>query len=152
MTTMAWTDDRVRHLKTLFEEGKSATEISNVFGVSRNAVCGKLSRLGLFRNGGIKPKPKGPAAIIKPKLRITQANTNSNGMRVSVVHGPAVFATLRTVDVEPRKIEFADLKPSDCRYPEGDPATFCGHPRLENSSYCMAHHALCTAPLPPRRR
>jgi GcrA cell cycle regulator len=150
MTTMAWTDDRVERLKALFAEGKSATEIAGEFRVTRNAVCGKISRLGLFRKENDPKPPKSP--VTRPRIRITPANTNSNGLRLSITHEPVSLAKLRVVDVKPLAVPFADLLPGDCRYPEGDPPTFCGHPKLENSSYCMAHHVLCTTPPQPRRR
>ena len=43
-----WTDERVQQLKQLRLEGKTAYEIACELGdVSRNAVLGKLHRLGL---------------------------------------------------------------------------------------------------------
>lgn len=135
-----WTDENTELCKRLFAEGKSAREIGNHFGISRNAVCGKLSRLGLFRKQQPTDSPK-PA--IRPRIRITTANTNSNSRRISVVHEPASFASLRVVEIVPRGVNLLDLRPNDCRYPEGDPATFCGHPRAPDSSYCPAHAYLC---------
>src|ERR1700739_133237 len=48
-------------LKRLWSAGQSAAQIARRFGCSRNAVCGRLTRLGLKR--GHKP----PTA--KPKIR-----------------------------------------------------------------------------------
>ena len=43
-----WTDERVQQLKQLRLEGKTAYEIASELGdVSRNAVLGKIHRLGL---------------------------------------------------------------------------------------------------------
>ena len=45
---MAWTDDRVDLLKKLWAEGLSASQIAGRLGsVTRNAVIGKVHRLGL---------------------------------------------------------------------------------------------------------
>ncbi len=45
---MIWTDERIDHLKKLCAEGKSASQIAGELGgVTRNAVIGKLHRLGL---------------------------------------------------------------------------------------------------------
>ncbi len=45
---MAWTDDRVDILKTMWGDGKSASQIATELGgVTRNAVIGKVHRLGL---------------------------------------------------------------------------------------------------------
>ncbi len=48
MTRIHWDNQRIEKLKTLWEEGKTAKEIAIIFGdVSRNAVIGKVHRLGL---------------------------------------------------------------------------------------------------------
>ena len=45
---MAWTDERVGVLKKMWGEGQSASQIAKVLGgVTRNAVIGKVHRLGL---------------------------------------------------------------------------------------------------------
>ena len=45
---MGWTDERVETLKKLWTEGLSASQIAKQLGgVTRNAVIGKVHRLGL---------------------------------------------------------------------------------------------------------
>lgn len=45
---MAWTDERIEQLKTLWGQGMTASQIAeSLGGVSRNAVIGKAHRLGL---------------------------------------------------------------------------------------------------------
>src|ERR1700748_3650211 len=45
---MGWTDERVEQLKSLWTEGLSASQIARALGgVTRNAVIGKVHRLGL---------------------------------------------------------------------------------------------------------
>lgn len=141
-----WTPENTEICKAMFYEGKSAREIGNYFGLSRNAACGKLSRLGLFRKTD-KPKPvQAKPVILKPRIRITSANTNSNGMRISITHQPGSLANLREVDVVPLKVPLFDLEDHHCRYPDGEPITFCGHPKTEGSSYCRGHDFLCNRP------
>ena len=50
---MAWTDERVKKLTLLWKSGNSASKIANELGegVSRNAVIGKIHRLGLSERG-----------------------------------------------------------------------------------------------------
>lgn len=49
---MSWTDERVELLKTMWAEGKSASQIAKELGsVTRNAVIGKVHRLGLSSRG-----------------------------------------------------------------------------------------------------
>ena len=58
---MSWDAEDVALLKKLWAVGHSAAQIARRVGYSRNAVCAKLTRLGLKR--GHKP----PTA--KPKIR-----------------------------------------------------------------------------------
>ena len=45
---MAWTDERIDQLKSMWEKGMTASQIAEELGgVSRNAVIGKAHRLGL---------------------------------------------------------------------------------------------------------
>ena len=45
---MSWTDDRVELLKKLWADGLSASQIAGELGgITRNAVIGKVHRLGL---------------------------------------------------------------------------------------------------------
>ncbi len=74
---MSWTDERVELLKKMWSEGQSASQIAKELGgVTRNAVIGKVHRLGLSNRataGGsteAKAKPKAepkPKADPKPK-------------------------------------------------------------------------------------
>src|ERR1700759_4976771 len=75
MTQANWSDDRVEQLKTLWTEGLSASQIARALGgVTRNAVIGKVHRLGLA--GRARPsraeRPRPPTAPKVPSIR-TQA-------------------------------------------------------------------------------
>ncbi|MBJ3763372.1 GcrA cell cycle regulator [Maribius pontilimi] len=50
---MSWTDERVETLKRMWTEGQSASQIAKELGgVTRNAVIGKVHRLGLSNRAG----------------------------------------------------------------------------------------------------
>ena len=81
-TGMSWTDERVELLKKMWAEGQSASQIAKELGgVTRNAVIGKVHRLGLSnRSGGggasseaskteAKAKPAKTKAEAKPKAK-----------------------------------------------------------------------------------
>ncbi|MBR9650983.1 GcrA family cell cycle regulator [Thalassovita aquimarina] len=73
---MSWTDERVELLKKMWGEGQSASQIAKELGgVTRNAVIGKVHRLGLSNRstgGGAssetaKTEAKAKPAAAKPK-------------------------------------------------------------------------------------
>lgn len=71
---MSWTDERVETLKKMWGEGQSASQIAKELGgVTRNAVIGKVHRLGLSNRAGSggaastkAPAKEKPAAVAKP--------------------------------------------------------------------------------------
>jgi GcrA cell cycle regulator len=66
---MSWTDERVELLKKMWAEGQSASQIAKELGgVTRNAVIGKVHRLGLSNRAGSAPASTGakPATAEKP--------------------------------------------------------------------------------------
>ena len=74
---MSWTDERVETLKKMWGEGQSASQIAKELGgVTRNAVIGKVHRLGLSNRAGsggsaskAAPKEKPAAAAAKPAAK-----------------------------------------------------------------------------------
>lgn len=68
---MSWTDERVELLKKMWGEGQSASQIAKELGgVTRNAVIGKVHRLGLSnRAGGAAPAAAAAAPAAKPEVK-----------------------------------------------------------------------------------
>ncbi|WP_103333917.1 GcrA family cell cycle regulator [Pseudotabrizicola formosa] len=66
---MSWTDERVETLKKMWAEGQSASQIAKELGgVTRNAVIGKVHRLGLSnRVGGGKDEVEEEAPVVAAK-------------------------------------------------------------------------------------
>ena len=64
---MSWTDERVETLKRMWAEGQSASQIAKELGgVTRNAVIGKVHRLGLSNRNDEAPEAAAPAPEAKP--------------------------------------------------------------------------------------
>ncbi len=60
---MSWTDERVETLKRMWSEGQSASAIAKELGgVTRNAVIGKVHRLGLSNRNEEAEQAPAPAA------------------------------------------------------------------------------------------
>lgn len=152
MRGQTWTDTMDVELKKLHGEGYSSSQIASFMqmGLSRNAVIGRVFRLGLSRPIVRKIRAAKVARTHKPVARIVRANGNSNGFRVHMSVETDEFQP-RCVEVVPRNILLIDLGRDDCRYPYGDgPFVFCGHPQRGESSYCPAHSIL-TVHTPQRR-
>ena len=68
---MSWTDERVEILKKMWGEGQSASVIAKELGgVTRNAVIGKVHRLGLSNRAGSGASAKAaPEKKAKPPRR-----------------------------------------------------------------------------------
>lgn len=132
-----WPIEREEQLRKLFAEKRSAGEIAaEMGGLSRNAVCGKLARLGLVRGYGPRhpDKPVQKKRTRKPKAPLQPGAPKFN---------PELFVCAEAVDVVPRHLTIDDLEEGDCRYPYGDgPFTFCGHRVVIGKSYCPAHSQL----------
>src|SRR3954453_16331511 len=74
-----WTTERVELLKQHFEAGLSCRDIAARIGVSRNAVIGKLTRLGLTRGPTnierhlqAAPKERGAKSVPRAQYRMLQ--------------------------------------------------------------------------------
>jgi GcrA cell cycle regulator len=136
--------------------GQAASAINARFGTgfTRNAAIGRAKRLGLKTATVRKvlPRPKRPARWGESPRKLPPKLVRPDA---SVAPAPAPEAVkpvkLRCVGIKPRLLAFADLELSDCRYPyggeeEGEVYAFCGHPRIQHSSYCRPHHALTHGP------
>lgn len=77
---MSWTDERVEILKRMWSEGQSASQIAKELGgVTRNAVIGKVHRLGLSNRNQGSAKAEAPqetsAAAASQAASSAPANT-----------------------------------------------------------------------------
>src|SRR5215207_1065397 len=83
MTVITWSDDRVEQLKKLWEAGLSASQIAAELGnVTRNAVIGKVHRLGLSGRAKSpsssvpRPRKTRPAQqMFRPSRPMVRGNT-----------------------------------------------------------------------------
>jgi GcrA cell cycle regulator len=157
---MSWTDERVEALKRLWAEGHSASRIAAELGsVTRNAVIGKVHRLGL--SGRAKPASAAAARPRKPRAA-------AHMLRVSrSLRGNTALAQAYELELErePEPIDnviplgqrrsLLELTENTCRWPIGDPGTpeffFCGGPAITSLPYCAYHSRLAYQPANLRR-
>lgn len=140
MSQLGWSDDRVTALKSLWLDGLSASQIARKLGgVTRNAVIGKVHRLGLGR--AVPSAPSRPVRILIPRSpRRATAPRAKTAIRHTPLpappEGPGLVSSLAALGVHA------------CKWPIGDPKassfSFCG--RLANGPYCAAHKAQAFQP------
>ncbi|MDX1822823.1 MAG: GcrA family cell cycle regulator [Alphaproteobacteria bacterium] len=95
---MSWTDERVELLKKMWGEGQSASQIAKELGgVTRNAVIGKVHRLGLSNRAGAAPAPAAAPAAAAPK---PEAKPKPASKPVEVKARPAAKPAPRVVEDE----------------------------------------------------
>lgn len=133
--TAAWTAERIDQLKACFEAGLSCREIALEIGVSRNAVIGKIFRLGLSR-GGNQTYSERNGGGSKVKRRVTQH-------RIIM----ALRAEPQAVEEVPlqngHRCSLLELGKQKCRWPISQPCDvtfwFCGNKPVEGLPYCAGH-------------
>src|SRR6188768_381639 len=85
---MSWTDERVELLKKLWQDGLSASQIAGELGgVTRNAVIGKVHRLGL--SGRATPSKPARPAFKTPRPARPAATTMPSAPRRVIAAEPA---------------------------------------------------------------
>ena len=141
---MGWTEERVSLLKKLWLEGLSASQIAKQLGgVTRNAVIGKVHRLGLSGRAA----PSQPQRPVYRAPRAPRPAVAAGAPRRAEPHAPAVPVVY--VREEPGSATVLTLGAHMCKWPIGDPSsdgfTFCGR-RIGEGSYCQEHARVAYQP------
>lgn len=171
---MSWNDERVDLLSKMWLEGRSASQIATELGggVTRNAVIGKVHRLGLSgratkvaapvtANDGtaetvvrLRPKPSGKvddraAAPLDDLVPATVAPVSSV---LASRQGGGKDVVIPISD----RVTIMDLRDTMCRWPIGDPTNpefrYCGSRSGPLGPYCSEHARLAFQPTQDRRR
>jgi GcrA cell cycle regulator len=155
---MGWTDERVETLKKLWQDGLSASQIAKQLGgVTRNAVIGKVHRLGLSG----RATPSKPARPVFKAPRPQRAVAQPAAPRRIAEPAPLAQAQTsmpvpaRYVDEAPGSATVLTLGAHMCKWPIGDPSsdgfTFCGR-RQSDGPYCGEHARVAYQPAQAKKR
>ena len=139
---MGWTDERVETLKKLWLDGLSASQIAKQLGgVTRNAVIGKVHRLGL--SGRATPSKPQRTVFKAPRPPRPVSSAPSAPRRIAEPVSAQQPQAYRIVDEAPGTATVLTLGAHMCKWPIGDPSldnfTFCGRRSGEGPS--CDHHA-----------
>jgi GcrA cell cycle regulator len=179
---MGWTEERIAALKSLWEEGLSASQIAaRLGGVTRNAVIGKVHRLGLsgrpspLRADPARPEAK-PASVAAPVARrvvpqpnltvvrtaaqaearpVEQAKTAAPAPMLVAEMATAPVAVAEAVVPSGKRISLLNITDRMCKWPLGHPGEpdfhFCGDRSLTGQPYCQTHASMAYQHAAPRR-
>jgi len=146
---MSWTDDRVELLKKMWTDGKSASQIAKELGsVTRNAVIGKVHRLGLSsRTGDAGPEAEAPAPVVEAP--VAAAPTPAPVAAPAAVQPPAAEPT--RVEAAPTATEMPEDNDEDEDDDQG-PALRPTAPNLGSVVAMPGRRPIAPAgqPLPPQ--
>jgi GcrA cell cycle regulator len=160
---MSWTDERVSTLKKLWLDGQSASQIAKQLGggVTRNAVIGKVHRLGLSgraapsqpaRPAFKAPRPARPAAQAMPSAPRRVIAGRAGAARPA--RGRLRLAAGVPAE-EPGSATVLTLGAHMCKWPIGDPSTdgftFCGR-RSSEGPYCVEHARVAYQPQQTKKK
>ena len=161
---MSWDGERVELLRKLWQDGISASRIAAQLGagITRNAVIGKVHRLGLA--GRIKPAASAPGP--RPR-RSVAAHTTQKTVALrgnTVMLREVMIAEDYETAVQPEavvipiseRVTITQLRDNMCRWPLGDPLApefrYCGTKCDPTMPYCLPHGRLAYQQTPDRKR
>jgi len=162
-----WTDERVEQLKKLWGDGLSASQIAaELGGITRNAVIGKVHRLGLSGRAkapsSAAPRPRKPR-VTAPFRAAARPATRGN---TALARLPMAYMEVETeAEIEPEVIDnvipmgqrctILQLTEATCHWPIGDPSApdffFCGGKSVGGLPYCTYHCRIAYQPVERRR-
>ena len=167
---MSWTDERVELLRKLWLDGLSASQIAGELadGITRNAVIGKVHRLGL---SGRAKAPSAPAARPRAQKPIRSSAPSAPRSHAPVMRGNLAYALSPAITPQPviraqldsvvipisQRVTIMELRESMCRWPLGDPSSpdfrYCGSDApVGCGPYCSHHANIAYQPSQERRR
>lgn len=141
-----WDSAKEFRLKMLVDDGLSASEIGRELGgVTRNAVIGKIHRMGWKLKKSTEPRKK----VLKTTKRLPKK------LDVPKFHYPETpqitkdggyVSSIQVFQLQPgdRYVSFIDHKESQCRCIKeqgGKVVGYCAKPHEEGSRYCAEHTA-----------
>jgi GcrA cell cycle regulator len=156
MSLATWSPERIEQLRNFVIAGLTCSQIAAEIGVTRNAVIGKIHRLGLAPG---RPAAA-PGRACPPRTRRPRFSSQRQLLRLIETQAPApagqetlAFAAIAIDSAQ--RCSFLELGQGKCRWPVGDPAAadfaFCGNTTATGFSYCAGHARMAYRPAARRR-
>jgi GcrA cell cycle regulator len=163
-----WDTAALKKLKALTGKGLSTAEIGKRLGMSKNAIVGKLNRLGWNQSATEEvkvpktvrakkpaPQPKGKVVLKSPAIKKVEKSTRKKTIATPRKTKTAPVKSANTTSKASGKnlamhqriirhsLSMSGLKRDQCRWPMGDPDSenfhFCGEKVFAGKPYCYEH-------------
>jgi GcrA cell cycle regulator len=149
-----WNSERVDALRRGFAAGLSCSRIAREIGVTRNAVIGKMNRLGLTRPRDVIVRemraraapPARPRTIWRPPRTRATIAVQHDMLR-------AAFAEPEPcpdIPINGHGCTLLELGQEQCRWPISSPGAadfcFCGNAPVKGLPYCAGHARMAYRP------
>ena len=176
-----WDNIMLKKLKALTGKGLSTSEIGKRLGMSKNAIVGKLNRLGWNSKAGgapvadkavatkekksttkeaVKKDKSKKSAEVKKISSVSLKNKAIKKQNKDSVESKSKKSGAKSLAMHQRiiqhSLEMANLKPNQCRWPIGDPDSenfhFCGELVFVGKPYCYEHCKQAYQFTPPKKK
>jgi GcrA cell cycle regulator len=142
-----WTSERVALLRSYFDAGLSCSQIAREIGTTRNAVIGKMHRLGLSRPKDAFADRLEARNAARPKaVRRKPWRLSIHAQREMLMATYPGRAAEETAVESAHKCSLLELSQAQCRWPISEPGAedfaFCGNKSVDGLSYCVGHARL----------
>jgi GcrA cell cycle regulator len=149
-----WPEARKLYLISAWDAGHTIRDIGITLGVSKNAVVGKVHRLGLpgrpspIRRGGPNAGVHAQQAERRAAGLATPPGRNLQPIPATVATIPKLMSLAPTRSVAvPRETPKPFARVVTCAFPIGDPGQpgfrWCADDAKRDSPYCSRHHSIC---------
>lgn len=155
-----WSSERTEQLKQCFQAGLTCSQIAREIGVTRNAVIGKMNRMGLSRPRDLIAKhlggaarlarPKTPRTLMRSAWRPKRARLDIFAQQEMLSEA---FTEPRTDDIpihNGRGCTLLELSQGKCRWPINTPGAedfcYCGNEPVKGLPYCLGHARIAYRP------
>ncbi len=147
ISSLTWSPERIAQLKHCFNAGLTCSQIAREIGVTRNAVIGKMNRLGLSQ-------PRDRLAVQTQRARRParpRAQKRWSPYSVADQHKllREAFPQARVEEIpihNGRGCTLLELARGRCRWPVNDPGAenfcYCGNEASAGLPYCAGHARL----------
>ncbi len=126
-----WTDSKINKLKLLWERGVPTAEMGKQLGFSKNAIVGKVHRLGLSnRTSPIKSPVK---TKVKKEINLIQKDSSQESSK-----------KVKNIKLNLKDgVSLINLTSTSCCWPLDEVVDgnfhFCGKQVFKNKPYCLEH-------------